>query len=104
MDSIVVEEPRELDLGVAEAAPIRRHHRTFWGMAWDVLLHRPTGMLGLIILLFFIGMASIGPLFYSDPLPTDPGNIFAPLTWQHPLGTDFQGTDTWSLIVTGSRY
>src|SRR4051794_6789604 len=104
MDTIVAEEPQELDLGFAPTAPIRRRHRTFWGMAWDVLLHRPTGMIGFIILLFFIGMAAVGPYFYSEPLPTDAVNIFAPLSWQHPLGTDFQGTDTWSLIVTGSRY
>jgi peptide/nickel transport system permease protein len=61
-------------------------------------------MIGFLILVFFAGMAAIGPMFYPAQLPTDPFNSFAGPSIHHPLGTDFDGTDTLALIVTGARY
>lgn len=104
MEAIVREESRTLtsDRGLPRAP--RRRAPSFWSVAWDVLKRRPTGLLGLIILVFFSSMAIFGPMLYASPLPSDPSIIFAPSSWHHPLGTDFEGTDTLALIVTGSRY
>jgi len=100
MNTIVSEEPQALS--TYPSAPRRRP--SAWMVAWDVLRRRPTGILGLVILLFFIGMATVGPLFYPAELPTDPLHTFAAPSAAHPLGTDFEGTDVLALIVTGSRY
>lgn len=102
MNTIVSEEPQALSTYPSTGAPRRRP--SSWAVAWDVLRRRPTGLLGLVILLFFIGMATVGPLFYPAVLPSDPTNIFAGPSLAHPLGTDFEGTDTLALVVTGSRY
>jgi peptide/nickel transport system permease protein len=105
METIVAEEPQTLLPEKAGApAPVRRRHMSFWGVAWDVLIHRPTGLIGLLILVFFAAIATFGPMFYPEHLATDPFHSFAAPSWQHPLGTDFDGTDTLALIVTGSRY
>lgn len=104
MEAILAEEPQVLTPEDTIPTAPRRRAPSFWGVAWDVLRRRPTGLLGLIILVFFTGMAIFGPMFYTDPLPSDPSNIYAPLTLHHPLGTDFEGTDTLALIVTGTRY
>lgn len=104
MDTIVSEEPQELSTYPSAPARTPRRRPSSWAVAWDVLRHRPTGLIGLIILIFFIGMAAIGPMFYPHELPADPTNIFAPPSWHHVLGTDFEGTDVLALIVTGARY
>lgn len=104
METIVAEEPQVLFPPEAGTPTPSRHHLSWWGIAWDVLTHRPTGMIGFLILLGFAIMAAIGPLFYPTHLATDPFHSFAAPSWSHPLGTDFDGTDTLALIVTGARY
>ena len=104
MEAIVAEEPQNISTPEAGApSPVRRH-ASIWGVARDVLLHRPTGMLGFLLLVVFGLMALFGPMLYPEHLATDPFNAFAAPSWSHPLGTDFDGTDTLALIVTGSRY
>jgi peptide/nickel transport system permease protein len=58
---------------------------------------------GLIILLFFLLMATVGP--YVVPLDMTPRTIksFQLPSWKHPLGTDYAGRDVLALIVHGSR-
>ena len=104
MEAIVSEEPQTRTQDVRLPTSPRRRAPSFWSVAWDVLKRRPTGLVGLFILIFFGAMAIFGPMFYSTPLPSDPGIIFEPPSARHLLGTDFQGTDTLALIVTGSRY
>lgn len=65
---------------------------------------KPSRLFGVVLLLGFTFMATIGPMLYPRPLPRDPSAIFAPPSLQHPFGTDFQGTDVLSLVVIGSRY
>ena len=77
---------------------------TFWSVAWKALRRKPSRMLGLGILVFYVLMAIFGPMLYPTNLPTNPANIYASPSWAHPLGTDFEGTDVLGLIVTGSRY
>ena len=64
------------------------------------------GVAGLIILLFFIGMAIFS--FFADPARLDPtltvdGPRLAGPSLHYPLGTDRQGISVLSLVVEGSR-
>jgi peptide/nickel transport system permease protein len=49
-------------------------------------------------------MAIFGPIIYPKPFPRDVDNILAPMSWDHPFGTDFQGTDVLALLMSGARY
>jgi peptide/nickel transport system permease protein len=68
-----------------------------------LLARNRVGLLGLIGLLFFLLLAFVGP--YIIPLDTKVkvDQIYAPISWAHPLGTDSQGKDVWSQIVHGGR-
>jgi peptide/nickel transport system permease protein len=73
---------------------------------WSVirlLARNKVGLLGLIGLLFFILLTFVGP--YVVPLDTKVkvDQIYAPISWEHPLGTDSQGKDIASQIVHGGR-
>ncbi len=89
---------------VPPAAPFERRGPSFWAVVWQVIRRKPSRLLGLVIIIFFAGMAVIGPALYPSTLPTDVSAIYAPPSLSHPLGTDFEGTDVFALIVTGSRY
>jgi len=62
---------------------------------------------GLIVIVFFLGMALIGPILVGPyPTPLDKDAIPlppAPPDADHPLGTDRQGYDILTLLVYGSR-
>ena len=64
------------------------------------------GMLGLVILLFFIGMALFA-IFFANPAATDPtlthGPVLAPPSLAYPLGTDDTGISVLSLVIAGSK-
>lgn len=77
---------------------------SFWQIAWHAVTRKPGRLIGLGILIFYILMAIVGPMLYPRMLPINPSNVYAPPTWAHPLGTDFEGTDVLALIITGSRY
>src|SRR3954469_6742983 len=68
-----------------------------------LLARNPVGLIGLIGLLCFLLLAFVGP--YIVPLDTKVKvkEIYAPRSWEHPLGTDSQGKDVWSQIIHGGR-
>lgn len=70
---------------------------------WRVLKRRPSRILGVAILALFAFMAIAGPWLYPERLPYDVDNVYAPISWQHPLSTDFEGVDVLALVVTGTR-
>jgi peptide/nickel transport system permease protein len=93
--------------------PGRALHQTILTSVGDIVLsvwaavrllaRNRIGLLGLLGLLFFFLLAFVGP--YVVPLDTKVKvtQIYAPLSWEHPLGTDSQGKDVWSQIVHGGR-
>lgn len=83
--------------------PVRRPP-SFLRVAWNVTKARPSRVVGLAIMVFFTLMAIFGRMLYPATLPIDPTALYAPPSWAHPLGTDFAGTDTLALIITGSQY
>ncbi len=59
------------------------------------------GLIGYVIFAAILIMSFIGPLFLPDENPTQVGLIYAPPSWDHPLGTDWRGQDVLYQIVNG---
>ncbi|MFY8092458.1 MAG: ABC transporter permease [Niveispirillum sp.] len=64
-----------------------------------------SGRLGLVLVVFWLLIASIGPFL----APYDPGafvahDVFAGFTGAHPLGSDYLGRDVLSRLLSGARY
>ena len=83
------------------AATLRRN---FWRGVFRVLRRKPGRIVGVVLLAGFVLLALIGPWLYADGLPREPNLIYAPISWEHPLSTDFQGTDVLALVVVGARF
>jgi peptide/nickel transport system permease protein len=94
--------PKKVTPRKLRGARRRRALRRFW----SDFSHNKMGVAGLIILLFFIGMAVFS--FFANPARLDPtlttdGPRLAGPSLTYPLGTDRQGISVLSLIVEGSR-
>lgn len=75
-----------------------------WKPTIKRFLKRKTAMFGLILLVFFLLVAFIGPFFTTyDPYQQDYSAINQPSSSVHPLGTDYLGRDTLARLVHGSR-
>ena len=77
--------------------------RRFWTAAWRALKRKPSRLAGAVIVLLFVLAGIAGPWIYPAPLPHDPDEIYDPISWKHPLGTDFEGVDVLALLVSGTR-
>lgn len=63
------------------------------------------GMIGIAIVAFWLLMALIGPYLASHGVGGVTGeDVFAPMSVQHPLGTDYLGRDMLSRILHGAPY
>lgn len=77
---------------------------SWWTTSWRAVARKPGRVIGVAILLFFALMAIFGPLLYPKHLPINAALLYAPPSWAHPLGTDFEGSDVLAELITGSRY
>jgi peptide/nickel transport system permease protein len=77
--------------------------KQFWRGVWRAFRRRPSRILGAAIVALFAGMAIGGSWFYPERLPYDAENVYAPISWKHPLSTDFEGVDVLALVVTGTQ-
>lgn len=67
-----------------------------------IIRRNRVGFVGFIILILFVLMATVGPIFIPLDTKTKPAEQrFLPPSWEHPLGTDYMGRDTLSQIVNG---
>ncbi|MCF6474080.1 ABC transporter permease [Nonomuraea sp. MG754425] len=78
--------------------------RNFWRGVWRVMRRKPSRMAGVLILIGFVLMAVVGPMLLPEHLPGDTNAITQPPSWEHWFGTDPQGRDVLSLVISGSRY
>lgn len=63
------------------------------------------GMIGIAIVAFWLLMALIGPSLASHGVGgVTSDDVFAPMSVQHPLGTDYLGRDMLSRILHGAPY
>jgi peptide/nickel transport system permease protein len=94
--------PKKITPRKLRGARRRRALKRFWADFRSSKM----GMAGLIILLFFIGMA-IFSVFADkgrlDPTITTDGPRLAGPSLKYPLGTDRQGISVLSLVIEGSR-
>jgi peptide/nickel transport system permease protein len=73
---------------------------------WEpfLIIRRNTrALIGLLILLFFFLMATVGPEVVPLSMEAKYAERYAPISLQHPLGTDYVGRDVWAMLVHGSR-
>lgn len=68
-----------------------------------LLTHNKVGFVGFLGLIFFILLSFVGPYVVELDRTTKVEQIYAPASWQHPLGTDFSGRDVLSHVVHGGR-
>jgi peptide/nickel transport system permease protein len=68
-----------------------------------IMTRNKVGFVGFLGVIFFVLMSFIGPYFIPYDNTTKVDQIYAPISWQHPLGTDFSGRDSFSHIVSGGR-
>ena len=87
-------------------AVTRARRRAARSRFWATYRSSRSGIVGLAILLLFIGMAVFAPLL-ADKAGLDVtqvnGPILAPPSWQYPLGTDDTGRSVLTLVIWGSR-
>jgi peptide/nickel transport system permease protein len=75
--------------------------RTLLGVSLKFLARSKKLLIGISILLFFIGLATIVIWFVRDPSAMDKNHAWEPPSIQWILGTDLFGRDVFSLFVNG---
>jgi peptide/nickel transport system permease protein len=63
-----------------------------------------TGWLGLAVIAFWAGAAIFGPTLLSQSGDAGGGEVFAPVSAAHWLGTDYLGRDMLARVIEGARY
>jgi peptide/nickel transport system permease protein len=73
---------------------------------WRALLSQlgPSGWLGLAIVAFWSLAALFGPALLSRTGAAGGGDVFAPISASHWLGTDYLGRDMLARVIEGARY
>jgi peptide/nickel transport system permease protein len=71
-------------------------------LAWRTVTARPQRLVGVVLFLFFVVLAIVGPIVYHTPQP-NALNIYAGPSLADPLGTDYAGRSIWIEIVLGAR-
>ena len=67
------------------------------------LMRSRTGFIGFLVFTGIVLVCLIGPLLTPDNLPTDVAKIYAPPTFEHPLGFDSEGRDVLIQLINGGR-
>jgi peptide/nickel transport system permease protein len=63
-----------------------------------------SGLLGLLVLAFWILAAALGPTLLSNSATQGGGEVFGPINAEHWLGTDYLGRDMLARVIEGARY
>lgn len=79
------------------AAPARRKK----GFLRLFIERNKIGMIGYVIFFAIVLMSFVGPFLLPDDNPTNVAMVYAPPSWDHPLGTDWRGQDVLYQIVNG---
>jgi peptide/nickel transport system permease protein len=63
-----------------------------------------SGLLGLLVIAFWVLAAAFGPALLSRSGATGGADVFAPISAAHWLGTDYLGRDMLARVIEGARY
>jgi peptide/nickel transport system permease protein len=63
-----------------------------------------SGLIGLLVLVFWILAAALGPTLLSNSATQGSGEVFGPISAAHWLGTDYLGRDMLARVIEGARY
>lgn len=78
--------------------------RPAWYDTWRRFARNKPALLGLVLILLLFATAIVGPFLTPyDYAKTDLGNVNAPPSAEHPLGTDDLGRDMMTRMVYGAR-
>jgi peptide/nickel transport system permease protein len=89
-------------MSTATVAPVPRKAPRFERS--KALLRSPTFVVGMLILLFWVGCALIGHwVVPQDPYASDPLNSLTPPDATHWFGTDQLGRDVFARVIVGAR-
>lgn len=81
-----------------------RKQRTLWGDAWRQFRRNSLAIAGMVVLAVLVIGVLVGPLVYTtDPKYIDFTIADAPLSAEHPFGTDDLGRDTLARNLYGGR-
>jgi peptide/nickel transport system permease protein len=69
---------------------------------WRIIRRNPSALIGLLILLFFVLMATVGPHLVQYDSSEDPLLAYKAPSWSHWFGTDYAGRDVGAQLVAGS--
>ena len=64
----------------------------------------PSGIAGLVVVLFWVLAALFGPALLARGGAEGGGDVFAPISAAHWLGTDYLGRDMLARVIEGARY
>jgi peptide/nickel transport system permease protein len=91
-------------LALQPAAARQRASRSLWADAWRRLRRNYLAMFGLYVIILFLVLSFIGPLFSPyDYYTTDLTVAKQGPSWQHWMGTDTIGRDVLTRILYGGR-
>jgi peptide/nickel transport system permease protein len=93
--SVVVHEPG----AVSDPLPVRSRG----GFVWNTIRHRPSAIVGAVILLLIIAAAVLAPWLAPYGLHEQVGPPFEAPSPSHPLGLDDGGIDMVTLLMWGAR-
>lgn len=85
-----------------------KKHRSLWNNAWHQFRHHRLALAGLIILLFFVVITTIGSALYPRdkefiPMDFELWSMGPFQSWTFPLGTDSLGRDIMARLLWGGR-
>ncbi|WP_163510629.1 ABC transporter permease [Fodinicola acaciae] len=83
------------------ATPLARQRQ--WSRLWRRFRRRPLPLTGLVLVVFFLLLAIVGPMVTADPAATDFDNVLAPPSLAHWFGTDDLGRDALARLASGAR-
>ena len=89
-------------IGLVEA-PVAQESQPRRGFIREVLFGQRASVIGLVVLLFFVVIAIIGPWIEPYSTTTQVGPVYAPPSSQHWLGLDDGGIDMLSEVIAGAR-
>jgi peptide/nickel transport system permease protein len=94
---------KSIEPAIAEGTALEARPSSGGNLIVGILRDRPSALLGLFIVLFFVVLAVFGPALAPHSSTAQTGAVYAPPSTRHWLGTDDSGVDVLSQLMYGGR-